>query len=143
MPCRCEGYSRTEYYTATNEIDSLTQMLCYACGNFIAFGLFMPTELYNWWRIHEEADCERATKEMQDYISNMAIDKVKKITADTLANSFIKKAEAVHAVSDWHKGYWFPKIAADVLRKYLVEVELRERALAKLTEAECKALKLE
>ncbi|MFA5572995.1 MAG: hypothetical protein WDA42_07785 [Candidatus Bathyarchaeia archaeon] len=142
MPCRCEGYSRTEYYTATNEIDSLTQMLCYACGNFIAFGLSMPTELYNWWKIHEEADWERVTKAMQDYISNMSTTAVKKLTVDKLANSFIKKAEAVHPVSDWHKGHWFPKIAANVLNKNLVEVELRERALAKLTEAERKALKL-
>ena len=142
MPCYD---ARAAYVTAenTDKIDRLTQMLCYTCGTFITQGISMPISLHNWWQMHEEADCTRVTKEMQDYISNMSIDRVKKLTVDKLVNSFIKKAEAVHAVSDWHKCHWFPKIATDVLHKYLVEVELRERALAKLTKTERKALKLE
>jgi transcription initiation factor TFIIIB Brf1 subunit/transcription initiation factor TFIIB len=125
------------------ELDKLTQMLCYTCGTFCQYAIPMPSSLLKWWQQHEATDCKRVTEEMQNYIRGMSIAKIKNLTMDKLADSFIKRAEAVHAVSDWHKDYWFPKIADAVLHKRLSEIVVREDALAKLTAAERRVLGLE
>jgi hypothetical protein len=97
------------------EIDKLTQKLCFLCGAITENKLW--DRLYNdkisqWWIEHQIADTTRITAAIKAYVV-----KHPRTMATNIANRFIRDAEAVHPVSDFHRR-WFYDIAKKEVDSY-------------------------
>jgi len=92
-----------------DEIDALTQKLCFLCGNIEDEQLWgkIPKnkEILQWWKKHHADDTKRVTAAIKEYVEQHP-----RTMATNIANLFIKRAESVHPVSEWHKD-WFYEIA--------------------------------
>lgn len=108
------------------EIDKLTQMLCYVCGDILTFikinNSFNSFEnnkkLSDWWLKHSGIDRDRLSNEMYQYmlsnIDNPAVFGYK----DRCIQKFINKATSVHPVSTWHRTVFFQQCYEIALAKY-------------------------
>ena len=150
MPC--EGPSPHEIESELGaEIDKLTRLLCFMCGEMAAMNknhMLKLTRKYpglgSWWIQHQTNDEKRVRYQM--------IREWKKSgtrTEKQVADKFIKAAEKVHPVSTWHKE-WFLQMATETketVKGFKAEQrrmqKLKRVALKKLTPEERKALRLE
>ncbi len=135
MPCRCDGYPSTES-RQREEIDALTQKLCYLCAEILSNpgDVQLTLKIKEWWDNHYESDTKRVYKEMKSrFEGNNNID------AGALAQSFISKALAVHDVSKFHRD-WFHNIADFTKKEVLNKQNKKQAALNKLTPEEKKML---
>lgn len=147
MPCR-DDRDEPGYYVAANKelesrLDRITQFLCYMCGTAASNKELMPKEIQKWWEEHFSRDTERVLREMQALVVQHKFEDPKK-----LADNFVKRAEKVHPVSDFHK-VWFLELAKQTLEREKSKIEARQHqeklkksALAKLSAEERKALGL-
>lgn len=138
--CNCNTEALIE------EIDELTQFLCYLCGETIwksdkgKLEEVSPT-LVDWWRKHDAQDRRRVGQQMDRRLAKQWC------SPKVLAAEFIRKAEKVHPVSSYHKYKWFIEMAEKANKRYgskqekrVTKEQLREGALAKLNDDERKAL---
>jgi hypothetical protein len=163
MPCMDPLAEQEDWNQLEGKVQSLTQKLCYACGNLITLSdsitvipknykksdfikLFcdlVPTGLQKWWKQHLTQDLKRVEENMREYVK-AEVKRPEEMVNQELAEVFIKKAEKVHAVSDWHKDVFFPYVANRVLDSVVKnrrdEAQRRKetvrKALANMTQAE-------
>jgi len=123
MPCG-DNSAGDEWYAAKekdekNRRDDLARMLCFMCGEMIygaggkeAEKVFNTNpKLREWWEKHCAADFGRLVGEMGSYIATetqvcLAAEEHLPTKADVV-NHFIAEAEKVHAVSRFHKEWFF------------------------------------
>jgi hypothetical protein len=152
MPCRDYYTEQEDLERVTNRenaikirLDNITQKLCYMCGQAKELEVFNALvkdnpSLVTWWKLHCDSDEARVYVQMKES---------KSMNPEYLARYFIKKAEKVHAVSDWHKR-WFLEIAKKVIKekKKLIQeneeaLRMRKEALNKLTDDDKRILGIE
>ena len=151
MPCE-GGPSYDVVYRddpeAKKEIDKLSQMLCFLCGSLQHDGLFedyTDKRIKRWWKQHQKSDIKRVSDKMKKIFN-----KDVSLEPEDVAEDFIKKAEKVHSVSEFHKE-WFLQLATDIrkkiaderlkiLKKEVETEQKRRKGLKKLTKSEKLAL---
>lgn len=126
MPCSDprDRYNYSDYERDSKHwrarIDEVTQNLCYLFG--FLHGLDNPEDsmnklkvenkrIYNWWIDHFNSDRRRCLKEAEKYILENP-DK----SEDEVVDWFIKKAEIVHPVSEFHKIEFFPGVVKEAMQ---------------------------
>jgi hypothetical protein len=114
MPCRCEGYEDSTEDVLRAKIDELTQNMCFLCANLPKTMLTRKASqrILDWWKQHQADDTKRVTEAIRAYVI-----KHPRTMATNIANRFIREAEAVHPLSDFHKG-WFYNIAKKEVDDY-------------------------
>lgn len=130
------------------EIDALTQLLCFTIGELVSLtdngpldtsvmeDIFERNEpLAVWWLQHTASDKERLTNEMYSFIRQHPTESRKDIV-----NAFIKNAERVHAVSQWHKGEFFGNCYDAALQQFEKDTPALQRVKQKLTKEEYEAI---
>jgi hypothetical protein len=135
MPCYDDGGER---YLQVR-CDELTRMLCWLCGtlsgsNATADIIGTNENLATWWKDHQSSDTSRVIREMNGEVGRFK-------NAQALAQHFVKMAEKVHPVSNFHKK-WFKELANKVYEEHNERRQLVEVALKKLTAKEKDALGL-
>jgi hypothetical protein len=153
MPC-CDdrsGYDYTsiplsEYNSLKERLDRVTQLLCYTLGTMMDYeghGLFEEPALVEWWQEHLAADETRLAPKMVRHAQNNPRDNAEKV-----ARHFLKQAQAVHPVSEYHIG-WFMDLAEEACeerdaeyREALRQEKLKTSAINKLNDEERKVLGL-
>jgi len=147
MPCRSDfgdvGCDHSDYI---NEIDELTQNLCFLCGELQGDGLFRDysnTKISKWWAEHQEKD----TKRVRDVILKKWA-KSKKRDPAKVADELYRVAVKIHPVSDYHKK-WFLTMTKGIDRELTKKEkqarerrEKRSRAISKLSSEERKLLNI-
>lgn len=142
MPCQCDYMMKgSNDGEDAKVIDELGQHLCFLCGELKEDNLlnqYASKAILKWWKEHQQEDAKRVSRKIREAY--------KKRTAEQVANSLIKEAKKVHAVSRFHVK-WFhslaKKIYADMLAKEKLKTQkiaLAKNAKKKLTLAERKAL---
>jgi len=148
MPCRSDGYpseNQHNHLVCKERIDQLTQLLCYACGELRDLDMLNMSEvdgrLIEWAEQHHDNDSRRVHQEMTHDIHKYS-------SAGRMAAAYIKKADKVHPVSDWHR-QWFKDLASQVWEENIEVIDeeqrieqLREMALAILSDEEKESLGL-
>ena len=95
------------YNDLKQECDSVTQLLCYVCGSMIYKNNDLSgfdERLLKWWLKHDAWDKRRTLETFKKhFMSNpdQCPDK------DVVREWFIKQAEDVHPLSDYHKNGFF------------------------------------
>jgi hypothetical protein len=114
MPCRCEGYEDSTEDVLRAKIDELTQNMCFLCASVPKTMLTRKASqrILDWWKQHQADDTERVTEAIRAYVV-----KHPRTMATNIANRFIRDAEAVHPLSDYHKN-WFYDIAKKEVDRY-------------------------
>lgn len=110
MPCHEDRTTEINHAS----IDRLAQYLCYMCGSLLEDGVFLKyanPDIIRWWNAHHASDIDRVGRRM---VSDLRKDP--SLTAEQLANDYIHRAELVHAVSVWHK-QWFFLMATKVIEE--------------------------
>lgn len=143
MPCRdCDDYGIDKEKQALKErLDEVTQMLCWLCGqvsySYSSALISRNPKLVQWWNEHLKSDNRRVLDEMRTYVRRNPNQ-----TQYGVAEYFIQKAQAVHAVSDFHKE-WFRDLANKAVAEGLKEQytqdkknKLRDDILSRLTPEE-------
>jgi len=117
MPCHDAWMDRI---AEQEKIDELTRMLCWLCGTLEGDNegdkILVNPKLKKWWKEHKKSDTDRVRAEMRKIVKDNDRKRKNKqvlIPAD-IAAEFIARAEAVHAVSDFHKT-WFHQLAREVI----------------------------
>ena len=62
MPCRCDGMENSSRKTVQNELDSVTQNLCFLCGQIEGeklWGRLGNPRIRIWWENHVKNDTIR------------------------------------------------------------------------------------
>ena len=146
MPCECVGMDRYDDIRLSEELNIITQNLCYLCGELSRcgnLGIYANGRILAWWKNHQENDTKRVTEKMEKYYRQH-----KPCTPEQVTSAFIAKAEAVHPVSEFHMK-WFLELAKDIYERRLLNKQAEQRkkevasqAKAKLSDEERKALGL-
>lgn len=125
-------------------LDSITQHLCFICGEATEHGLLHSLikdnqALRNWWVDHQMDETNRVLQLMEMYYRPG-------VTAEELSEHFLKEAKKSYAVSSYHVS-WFLRVANMLVQeeenkqnKRIKQKEMRNQALAKLSPEERKAL---
>lgn len=136
MPCGDGGGPCTSVDYCSDRLDSVTQMLCWLCGELTYNGqldyISENQKLAKWWYDHKLSDNNRVKSQMESEVAEYP-------SAAVMAKSFIHEAEKVHCVSNFHKE-WFTNLATEVWLKYQTKKSKKEKALSKLTNEERKLL---
>lgn len=156
MPCEDPYRSNTVYVDnpkVKKRLDFVTQNLCYLCANLMDAGLlekYANKRILAWHKEHTRSDEKRVSGKMRavylghpEYIE----------TPEKVADNFIRTAEKVHPVSDYHKN-WFNELAIreanyakGVIAKRNKSENIRKKAInklrSKLTKEERRSLGLE
>ena len=142
MPC--ESYGSCDHSSYEEEIDELTQNLCYLCGTLKHEKLYSriaTKRIKKWFDEHNRNDKGRVVDKMRKHYRRNPNDHKK---PQEVADKFIAAAEKVHPVSEWHKE-WFLKLAtkaSSIGRKIVERSTLAAKAKSKLTKEERMALGL-
>jgi hypothetical protein len=152
MPCMDNG-PRDDHEQCSKTIKSqrrrlneVTRLLCYLCGELEEdkiLAKYTNPQLSTWRERHHEKDTIRVKTKMLE-----AIQRRPSHTIISLCDKFIEEAEAVHPVSRFHKK-WFLIMARSAMeeaqkiwKEKESKVQLKKKALEKLTKEERKALGL-
>lgn len=139
MPCRSDDYDVTynhndaEKKNLKKELDRVTRLLCFLTGtvhwhdaNMRDLAFKQAPDLKTWWENHKESDEKRLVAEMKNYLNNKPNAK----KADVV-DLFIKKAEKVHAVSDFHTEWFFGSCFDKALESVQNKVDQIKKKLSK------------
>ena len=95
------------YNDLKGEVDKVTQLLCYTCGTLIYKNKDLSgfdNHLLEWWIEHDAWDKHR-TLEM--FKKEFGMNPMQRPTKDSVHKWFIRQAEDVHPLSDYHKNEFF------------------------------------
>jgi hypothetical protein len=104
MPCQ-DTYEGDEDCDYQYRVNTLTQDLCFLCGQLIDAGLFekyASKRIIDWQKKHHESDRDRVLRKMNDRLH-----KFPNLSARSLADVFIVDAMQVHPVSTFHEKWFF------------------------------------
>jgi hypothetical protein len=107
MPCYDPETDREDCDNAA-KVNTLTQDLCFLCGQLIDAGLFekyASKRIVEWQKKHHESDKERVLRSMNDRLHKFPF-----LSDESLADSFIYEATKKHPVSTFHVK-WFLAMA--------------------------------
>jgi hypothetical protein len=152
MPCQDSGpidehgQCNKVIKSQRRRLNEVTRLLCYLCGELVEdklFAKYTNPQLSTWRERHHEKDTQRVKAKMLE-----AIQRKPSYTVFSLCDKFIEEAEAVHPVSRYHKK-WFMIMARSAMeeaqkiwKEKETKVQLKKKALEKLTKEEKKALGL-
>ena len=97
------------YNDLKKECDTVTQLLCYACGYLVESDI-MPTldeRLIKWWKDHNAWDKRRTLKMFKDQFGSNPDQLPNK---EVVYNWFVKQAVYVHPLSDYHMDIFFHEV---------------------------------
>ena len=98
------------YNDLKQECDSVTQLLCYMCGSHIYNhgGLFeFDDRLVKWWKEHDIYDRFRT---LENFKTHFMSNPDQCPTRDDVYKWFVKQAEDVHPLSEYHKHEFFNEL---------------------------------
>ena len=97
------------YNDLKKEADRVTQLLCYACGTLIDRDNMsgLDERLINWWKDHNAWDKRRTLGTFKNQFGSNPDQCPNK---DAAFEWFVKQAEDVHPLSDYHKNVFFPEV---------------------------------
>ena len=95
-----------KYNDLKGEADKVTQLLCYTCGTLVDRDNMsgLDERLIKWWKNHNAWDKHR-TLEM--FKKEFGMNPMQRPTKDSVHKWFIRQAEDVHPLSDYHKNEFF------------------------------------
>ena len=95
-----------KYNDLKGEDDKVTQLLCYTCGTLVDRDNMsgLDERLIKWWKNHNAWDKHR-TLEM--FKKEFGMNPMQRPTKDSVHKWFIRQAEDVHPLSDYHKNEFF------------------------------------
>ena len=125
------------YNDLKKECDTVTQLLCYACGYLVESDI-MPTldeRLIKWWKDHNAWDKRRTLKMFKDQFGSNPDQRPNK---DVAFEWFVKQAEDVHPLSDYHKYVFFH----DVWEEFVSWFDGRKSRAKRIAELESELARL-
>ena len=117
--------------------DEVTQLLCYACGILMGKDLmtWLDKRLIKWWKDHNDWD-KRRTLEM--FKRQFGSNPDQHPNKDAVYEWFVKQAENVHPLSDYHKNIFFH----DVWEEFVAWFDGRKSRAKRIAELEAELAKL-
>ena len=98
-----------KYNDLKGEADKVTQLLCYTCGTLIDRDNMsgLDERLIKWWKDHNDWDKHRTLEMFKKQFGSNPDQRPNK---DVAFEWFVKQAEDVHPLSDYHKYVFFPEV---------------------------------
>ena len=95
-----------KYNDIKGETDKATQLLCYTCGTLVDRGIMsgLDERLIKWWKDHNAWDKRRTLDTFKNQFGSNPDQCPNK---DVVFEWFVKQAEDVHPLSDYHKYVFF------------------------------------
>lgn len=126
-----------KYNELKKRADNLTQLLCYACGTLIPVHGEQDLDscLTDWWHAHDEWDFKRTLDALKKKFGNGSA------TKEKIRMWFIRQAEDVHPLSNYHRGEYFDRVY-DAFIDWQKNTKNRAKRIAEL-EAELAKLRNE
>ena len=118
--------------------DRVTQLLCYACGSLIDKDLMsgLDERLIKWWKEHDIYDRFRTLENFKKHFMSNPDQHPDKTVA---YKWFVKQAEDVHPLSDYHKNIFFH----DVWEEFVAWFDGRKSRANRIAELKAELAKLE
>ena len=127
------------YNDLKGEADKVTQLLCYVCGSIIykPGGMSeLDDRLVRWWKEHDAWDKHRTLETFKkEFGSNPDQHPDKTVAYEW----FVKQAEDVHPLSDYHKNIFFH----DVWEEFATWFDGRKSRAKRIAELKAELAKLE
>ena len=125
------------YNDLKKECDTVTQLLCYACGYLVESDIMLTLDerLIKWWEDHNAWDKRRTLKMFKDQFGS---------NPDQLPNKevvykwFVKQAVDVHPLSDYHMDVFFN----EVWEEFVAWFDGRKNRANRIAELEAELAKL-
>ena len=129
-----------KYNDLKKEADRVTQLLCYTCGTLVDRDNMsgLDERLIKWWKDHNDWDKHRTLETFKNQFGSNPDQHPNK---DVAHEWFVKQAEDVHPLSDYHKYAFFHDVW-DEFVAWFESRKSRENRIAEL-EAELARLKAE
>lgn len=119
------------YNDLKSETDRVTQLLCYVCGSHIYNhgGMFeFDDRLIRWWEEHDAWDRRRT---LDNFKKHFMSNPDQCPTRDDMYKWFVKQAEDVHPLSEYHKHEFFNELW-DEFTAWVASRKSREERIAEL-----------
>ena len=127
------------YNDLKGEADKVTQLLCYVCGSIIynhgSLSEF-DDRLARWWKEHDAWDKHRTLDTFKRQFGSNPDQHPDKTVA---YEWFVKQAEDVHPLSDYHKNVFFH----DVWEEFVAWFDARKSREERIAELKAELAKLE
>lgn len=127
------------YNDLKHEYDSVKQLLCYVCGSMIYKNndlSELDERLVKWWKEHDIYDRFRT---LENFKKHFMSNPDQCPTKDDVYKWFVKQAEDVHPLSDYHKNIFFH----DVWDEFVDWFNGRKRREERIAELKAELAKLE
>ena len=127
------------YNDLKGEADKVTQLLCYFCGTLIYKNKDLSgfdNRLLNWWLDHDAWDKHRTLDTFKRQFGSNPDQHPDKTVA---YEWFVKQAEDVHPLSDYHKNIFFH----DVWEEFVAWFDGRKSRANRIAELKAELAKLE
>ena len=97
------------YNDLKKDTDKLTQLLCYTCGTLVDRDNMarLDERLIKWWKDHSAWDKKRTLNTLKNRFGS---NPDQRPTKDAAYKWFVKQAEDIHPLSDYHKNVFFPEV---------------------------------
>lgn len=128
------------YNDLKKDADKLTQLLCYACGNLMDFydlfnGESLDPRFINWWKDHNVWDKHRT---LEAFKKQFGSNPDQRPDETVVYEWFVKQADDVHPLSDYHKNVFFPEVWSE----FVAWFDGRNNRTARIAELEAELAKL-
>ena len=117
--------------------DEVTQLLCYACGTLVDRDNMsgLDERLIKWWKDHNAWDKRRT---LDTFKNQFGSNPDQHPTKDVAYEWFVKQAEDVHPLSDYHKNVFFP----EVWEEFVAWFDARKSRANRIAELEAELARL-
>ena len=126
------------YNDLKGEADRVTQLLCYVCGSMIYKNndlSELDERLVKWWKEHDIYDRFRT---LENFKKHFMSNPDQCPTKDDVYKWFVKQAEDVHPLSDYHKNIFFH----DVWEEFVAWFDARKSRADRIAELEAELARL-
>ena len=125
------------YNDLKGEADRVTQLLCYMCGTLADRGNMsgLDERLIKWWKDHNAWDKRRT---LDTFKNQFGSNPDQHPTKDVAYEWFVKQAEDVHPLSDYHKNVFFP----EVWEEFVAWFDARKSRANRIAELEAELARL-
>ena len=126
-----------KYNDIKGEDDKVTQLLCYACGTLVDRDNMsgLDERLIKWWKDHNAWDKKRT---LDMFKNQFGSNPDQHPTKDVAFEWFVKQAEDVHPLSDYHKFVFFHA----VWDEFVAWFDARKSRANRIAELEAELAKL-
>ena len=126
-----------KYNYLKKDTDKLTQFLCYTCGILMDCDNMyeLDNRLIKWWKDHNDWDKHRT---LETFKNQFGSNPDQRPTKDAAFEWFVKQAEDVHPLSDYHKYVFFH----DVWEEFVSWFDGRKSRANRIAELESELARL-